>query len=168
MRIRDLISKRTDLSTFVVHLTRNSTTESARDRLEGIIRTRRIEARSAYGQALERVAGNAVDEASQRVVCFTETPLEHIHLLTSDIEDRHVTFGPYGIALTKRIARSRGTNPVWYVDITPGHQWLTNPLNSLIDAAIGSGNFSNSDIAKLAPFIEQMGTQQGNYRKEFW
>ena len=121
-----------------------------------------------YGQAREKVVGNLAAEASQRTVCFTETPLEHIHLLTSDIDGRQVTFGPYGIALTKRIARSRGTNPVWYVDITPGHEWLTNPLNGLIDAAIASGNFSNSDIAKLAPFIEQMGTRPGHYRKEFW
>ena len=57
---------------------------------------------------------------------------------------------------------------MWYVDITPGHEWLTNPLNNLIDFAIESGDFANSDIARLAPFIEQMGTQQGNYRKEFW
>ena len=76
-----------------------------------------------------QVTGDATAEASQRVVCFTETPLEHIHLLTSDIDGRQIKFEPYGIALTKPIARSSGTNPVWYVDITPGHDWLTNPLN---------------------------------------
>jgi Putative abortive phage resistance protein AbiGi, antitoxin len=168
MRIRDLISRRTDLSTFLVHLTREEGAESGRARLEGIIRTGRIEARSPYGQARTRVDGDAAAEASQRVACFTETPLEHVHLLTEDIDARQVRFAPYGIALTKQIARTRGVNPVWYVDITPGHNWLTNPLNALIDQGIAAGNFAGSDIAKITPFIEQMGTQPPNYRKEFW
>ena len=117
----------------------------------------RIEARSVYGQARTRVAGNAVNEASQRVVCFTETPLEHLLLLTQQIDNRNFHFEPYGIALTKRIARARGANPIWYVDITPGHQWLTEPLNNLINEAIEANNFPQSAIAQIAPFIEQMG-----------
>src|SRR6185295_7771954 len=168
MRIRDLISRRTDLGTFLVHLTREGGAEAGRVRLERIIRTGRIEARSAYGQARGRVDGDAAGEASQRVACFTETPLEHVHFLTEEIDTRQVRFAPYGIALTKQIARARGLNPVWYVDITPGHNWLTNPLNALIDRAIAAGNFASSNIAKITPFIEQMGTQPGSYRKEFW
>jgi hypothetical protein len=142
--------------------------DSARDRLAAIITSGRIEARSVYGQARNRVAGNAAAEASQRVVCFTETPLEHLFLLTQQIDDRQLQFAPYGIALTKRIARVRGVNPVWYVDITPGHGWLTTPLNNLIDEALAGPNFPQSNIARIAPFIEQMGTQDGSYRKEFW
>lgn len=168
MRIRDLISRRTDLGTFLVHLTRTEGAETGRARLERIIRTGRIEARSAYGQARGRVDGDSAGEASQRVACFTETPLEHVHLLTEEIDARQVRFAPYGIALTKQIARARGLNPVWYVDITPGHNWLTNPLNALIDQAIAAGIFASSNIAKITPFIEQMGTQPGSYRKEFW
>jgi hypothetical protein len=57
------------------------------------------------------------------------------------------------------------------VDITPGHDWLTNPLNALIEQATAAGNFAGSEIARIAPFVEQMGTQQGKYKKykkEFW
>jgi hypothetical protein len=84
-----------------------------------------------------------------------------------------VHFAPYGIAITKRIAREKGVNPVWYLDITPGHDWLTNSVNELIDEALATGSFEDTPIAKLAPFIEQMGTKTNRkgvleYRKEFW
>jgi hypothetical protein len=130
-----------------------------------------IEARSPYGQALKAVEGDAAAEASQRVVCFTETPLEHLYLLTQPIEGRQLQFSPYGIAFTKRTARDAGVNPVWYLDITPGHEWLTNPLNRMIAVAVAAGDFADSDVAQIAPYIEQMGTgigPAGPYTKEFW
>ena len=36
--------------------------------------------------------------------------------------------GPYGMAITKQTARTCGVNPVRYLDITPGRDWLTSPL----------------------------------------
>jgi hypothetical protein len=81
---------------------------------------------------------------------------------------------PYGIAITKRQGRKKGVNPIWYVDITPGHDWLTNSLNTLIQAAINDADteFAESPIARISPFIEQMGrgpgAMGGGYRKEFW
>jgi hypothetical protein len=38
---------------------------------------------------------------------------------------------------------------VWYVDITPGHDWLTNRLNALIAEAVAGGAFTASHIARL-------------------
>ena len=86
MEINQLLSRRSDLSTFVVHLTRAEGDESGSDRLRSILGSRLIEARSAYGQARLKVASDADAEASQKVVCFTETPLEHLYLLTQTIE----------------------------------------------------------------------------------
>lgn len=167
--IAALLARRSDLSTFLVHLTRSTGNQSAKDRLLSIIESRAIEARTVYGQAAQALsASRDTDSSSQKVVCFTEVPLEHINLLTEEIDGRDLTFAPYGIAVTKQIARRRGVNPVWYIDITPRHDWLTVPLNNLIDAAIASGTFPTSDIARIAPFIEQMGTRAGFYRKEFW
>jgi hypothetical protein len=76
------------------------------------------------------------------------------------------------------MARDAGINPVWYTDITPGHDWLMNSVNQLIDSALdhlqqlrAGGDavttFGQYAIAKLTPFIEQMGSGP-NYRKEFW
>jgi hypothetical protein len=72
----------------------------------------------------------------------------------------------------QKVGRRLGINPVWYVDITPGRDWLMNPINQLIEEGIAAGGFDGRPIARLAPFIEQMGTgtnAQGQpYRKEFW
>lgn len=175
MRITELLVRRTDLSTFLVHLTRASdaggVVRSAKENLLSIIAGNQIEARSPYGAAVRSLQGARLPTDSQRCVCFTETPLEHVNLLAEDIENRTFRFEPYGIAITRKQGRTRGVNPVWYLDITPGHDWLTQPFNRLIDSAIATGTFPGSDISLLAPFIEQMGTGLGNppaFRKEFW
>lgn len=171
--IGELVARRTDLSTFLVHLTRDLEGAPARQNLEAIIRARAIEARSPMGSAVARLRARSREDLlpTQKVVSFTETPLEHTNLLVEDIANRDYRFRPYGIALPKKLGRSLGINPVWYLDITPGHDWLTVPLDSLVDAAIDAGNWAASDVAKLAPFIEQMGTGfgvGGSYTKEFW
>jgi hypothetical protein len=58
------------------------------------------------------------DFKTHHCVCFTETPPEHLHLLLREIEDmkRDCHFGPYGIAVTKLVARRTGINPAWYID----------------------------------------------------
>lgn len=170
MDVREIIARRTDLGTFLVHLTRGPTARDARANLESILRSLRIEARTPFGPAVARLQEARLPTASQQCVCFTETPLEHAHLLLADIDGRAIRFQPYGIAIPKKIGRSWGINPVWYQDITPGHDWLTQPTNGLINEAIGSGAFPESHIEMLAPFIEQMGTQirPPPYRKEFW
>lgn len=47
-----------------------------------------------------------------------------------------------------------------------------NSVNRLIEKEANRGKFKDSEIAKLCPFIEQMGTGQRQdgfgYRKEFW
>lgn len=48
MDIRDIVARRTDLGTFLVHLTRG---DAPRENLQ-ILTTRRIEARNPFGQAL--------------------------------------------------------------------------------------------------------------------
>jgi hypothetical protein len=176
MKIKDAIARRSDLSTFVVHLTRDFSDSIAKNNLEAIIKKRRIEARSIFGHAKQKLEKQSVLSKSQKAVCFTETPLEYIYLLCQSIEDREIQYEPYGIAFTKKVARDCGINPVWYVDISPsGHDWLAEPINILISKALEGRNneekmesFEKSEIAKITPFVEQMGTKRGGYRKEFW
>lgn len=174
MKITELLARRTDLSTFLVHLTRATPEASAKGNLLSIIRDDRIRAKSPFGMAGKKLEDAGLPTLSQRCVCFTETPLEYVGLLAEEIENRTFHFEPYGIAVTRRQGRRRAVNPVWYLDITPGYDWLTNPVNELIDEAIGSGSFDESQAARLAPFIEQMGSWPGAapgdrpYRKEFW
>ena len=175
MEIDQLLARRTDLSTFLVHLTRSDETASAKDRLKGILNEQKIFARSAFGMATAELQKRQLPEDHQRAVCFTETPLQNVNLLTEKIAGRDCQFEPYGIAIARKQARKSGANPVWYLDITPGHDWLTNPVNALVNEAIEKGDFHNQPIAKLTPFLEQMGSRpNGNdpwdrgYKKEFW
>ena len=163
--IKDVLARRSDLSTFVVHLTRDANGQSAKDCLESIVRSWKIEAKNAYGSAAKKLTDKNLNIESQKCICFTETPLEYLYLLIGEIAGRKCDFGPFGVAVTKRLARKGGANPVWYVDITSGHSWLMNPINELIDQSLGT--FDKSSISKITPFIEQMGTGNG-YRKEFW
>ena len=173
MKIESLLARRTDLSTFLVHLTRTTESTSAKERLKAILSERELKAVSPFGPAVSRLREAKLSTKSQNCVCFTETPLEYVALLTEDIEDRQCTFESYGIGITKKQARRLGVNPIWYLDITPGHDWLTRPVNELIDDALKTGEFDGTPIASLAPFIEQMGsggsaTGPNGYRKEFW
>lgn len=124
MELQHILARRTDLSTFLVHLTRDVSTANAREAFEGILQSGRIEARSVFGAAKVRLEKSDLRPESQKTVCFTETPLEFTHLLLEEIPNRGCQFKPYGIAVTKRIGRQKGVNPVWYVDISPGHDWI--------------------------------------------
>lgn len=173
MKIEELLAKRSDLSTFLVHLTRTQHGQSAKDRLKEIIKRCEIALGMPMGQAVSLLRKKQLGTDSQKCVCFTETPLEHVKFMLGRIEGRQCQFEPYGVAITKRHGRKSGVNPIWYVDITPGHDWLTEPLNKLIEEALQSQiPFEKCAISKITPFIEQMGSGQddtgGGYRKEFW
>jgi hypothetical protein len=177
--IREILHRRTDLSTFVVHLTRRrDATYGPQDALVDIARSGRLEARTPLGWAKTQDDPNDVAKQSQRVVCFSETPLEHINLMVGSIQGRAIAMEAYGLALPKLKARKLGINPVWYVDMTTGrgdsHDWrLARSLDWLRDrmvesAAADDQNFHDSIPARIFPFIEQMGTWPGRGPKEFW
>lgn len=167
--IEDMLHRRNDLSTFLVHFTKASPDSSGLDALRSIVTQRRIEARTAYGMARLHSSKTVVD--SQKVVCFTETPLEHSWTMTRELAERRATkFAPYGLAFTKTYARREACNPVWYINQTRGFAWPSTALNAAIAAE--TRPYSNpSSIFRIAPFIEQMGDwSQGDTinRKEFW
>ena len=175
--IEELLHRRTDLSTFVVHFTRDGIGGSARQNLEAILSSLTIEARTVYGMA-KSLADIPAVAATQRAVCFTETPLEHAWMMCQEIDNRQVKFNGYGLAFTRTFARKRGANPVWYLDITQGHDWLTTPVNDLLKQAVrdatppgapgpATAELLASPVLRLTPFIEQMGSPSG-VRKEFW
>ena len=177
--IRTILHRRTDLSTFVVHLTRlRDAGYSAQDALVDIARAGRLEARTPLGWAKLQDDPSDLSKQSQRVVCFSETPLEHINLMIGTINGRTIAMEPYGVALPKLKARKLGINPIWYIDMTTGrgdsHQWeLSRALDWLRDRMIEAAdadnrNFHETTPAKLFPFIEQMGTWPAAAPKEFW
>ena len=171
MDLKEILNRRTDLSTFLVHLTREYNNRSARQNLERIIEAGVIRARNVYGMLASR-QDELPEEAAQaqQVVCFSETPLEYTYLMVQEIQNRQFHFGPYGIAIPKMMGRTKAVNPVWYLDMTPGHDWLTVNVDRLVERYIDE-DCEDSDLAAIFPFMEQMGTWPGNAgpnRKEFW
>ncbi|BCY11129.1 hypothetical protein [Actinoplanes sp. L3-i22] len=176
--ITQLLHRRTDLSTFLVHLTRSYGGSTARANLLSILKSLRIEARSKFGPA--GGLGN-LDPDSQKAVCFTETPLEHTWTILEELENprRQVELDAYGLVITKTTARRAGCNPVWYTDMTPGtgRDWLVKSVNDLIEQArevatsdegvFDAAAFAQNPIFKLTPFFEQMGKPR-DILKEFW
>ncbi|HCT80682.1 MAG TPA: hypothetical protein DGG94_05165 [Micromonosporaceae bacterium] len=178
--INDRLSRRPDLSTFLVHLTRDFGSTTARDNLLSILVGEEVEARAALGMATELAGRNPAVVETQKVVCLSETPLEHVWSLCGPIDGRQVSMSSYGLALPKLWARSQGCNPVEYLDITPGHTWLTNSVNMLVKLAEKQGAFvldgdenvvavplEDAPVLALTPFFEQMGPTRTS-RKEFW
>ena len=181
--IKELLHRRTDLSTFVIHWSRDTDDGiTALENLKGILHSGHLEARTAMGAATytlramrdEGTLGKeALEQAlrTQRVVCFTEAPLEQAWSLVCNIEGRANRLEPYGLAFTKMQARKLGVNPVWYLDMTPGHDWLTKDVEALVKRAASKGSFGEDPLSKLTPFMEGMGKWSIGPRtskKEFW
>jgi hypothetical protein len=148
VNIQDVLNRRTDLSTFVVHLTRDEQVQPndngppvfypADQKLRSIIRERRLIAATPMGLGWDQDDPADPTRQTQRAVSFSETPLEHIYALVADIDGRQIKLEPYGLVLTKIVARREGVNPVWYVD---------DPLRSRLadDADPGSQGLRGRD-----------------------
>lgn len=179
-RIEDLLHRRNDLSTFLVHLTRTSDDANGRQHLLSIVEESTIRARSPFGPAAHLEEHLAGSSSTQKVVCFTETPLEHAWMMLQDIEGRQVHFEPYGLAITKTTARKAHFNPVWYSDISTrgGRDWPMAAVNQMIADATARATDAGGDMAvevlrtepifRLTPFYEQMGPMRNGWHKEFW
>jgi len=135
-----LLTKRGDLSQFLVHLTRtgkykqwhdiyglskdNFLILNAKQSLETILRNTQIEARSPFGYFNYKVpySGAILNSASKvqrawlRSVCFTETPVDFVSLQFQEIYGRQLQFEPYGLAFFEESVRLKGGNPVFYFD----------------------------------------------------
>lgn len=169
--------QRPDLSPYLVHLTRDlSDGSSARDNLVSILNDRCIEARNPHGLAVPHLPHIGIDDPQflecQRVVCFSETPLEHLSGLVDPGIWRKYHFRGYGLAFEKQQLVDRGANPVWYLNGFRGNgfRWLSKSVNALIDDQLRDENsnlapnrFEESEIARLTPYIEVMGEWPTGY-----
>lgn len=161
--IETLLRERKDLSNFITHFTRVVNGRTARDNLLSILTEGCLRAGSEQGMA----SGQGFP--GQRVVCFTEAPMEVAWTMVQNTRGRRIQLQPYGVVFNKRWARSQGANPVWYIDATPsGHDWLTNHVNAMINGAL-AGEKTATGILRLAPFFEPMGDWRalGGTQREF-
>ncbi len=140
---QEVLDLRGDLSPYLIHLTRGGgctlkadahpglTTDqtlqlNARNSLIEIINQKVILARSAFSYFNRKVPlhwngrqvsnhGSLVNREWLLAVCFTETPVDHIHVQCQRILGRKLPFEPYGLAFFEESVRPRG-NPLFYFD----------------------------------------------------
>lgn len=115
--IKDVLAFRSDISQFLVHLTKNSDGLAAKDRLKDMLNT-----------GILRQSGNPVADSRWRLpfthtlfteltsaICFTETPLSQIHCLLN-IAKRQVNLEPYGLVFMKDRLQGMHISPVHYIN----------------------------------------------------
>ncbi len=180
-----LLQMRGDLSPFLIHLTRTGSVRINKDiypmaktdrlmldaklSLESIIKDKMIKARSPYGYFNFKVnikradgsftnPGSLVDRKWLVSVCFTETPVDHVHLQCQEIVGRQLHFQPYGLAFFEDSVRRNGGNPVFYVDT------LNQDIRTAWDQIPTLPNCSN--FKGIMPLVEGFGPPLYTYQKQ--
>lgn len=163
---QQILAQRGDLSPFLIHLTRDGifktdptqttrATVNARISLEAILQQSKIRARSALGYFNYKVAWNGRNQNSQvqrhwlYSCCFTETPLKDVSIQFQPIQGRQCHFQPYGLAFFEETVRSRGGNPVLYIETRNQAMRLAFDEMALAPNCI--------DFKGVMPFIEGFG-----------
>lgn len=133
-RIEDVLGQRTDISRFLVHLTKDCNGKTAKRSLVSILQERKIASFDHYCLFSPKLRQYDVSIQKRfNVVCFTETPLDKIHLLL-DISGRKTELRPYGIVFLKDLIAEKNGNPVFYV--YEGNRLLKRFLDSEFDQYI--------------------------------
>jgi hypothetical protein len=151
---QEFFDRKRDFSPFLVHLTKDETDNAdnnivitpAKDILEIILSQRALKAFNCYclfNTDLEKPESNSFRD-SFKVVCFTETPIDQIHILLSEVQGKKFKPKPYGLVFKKDYIRMQEGNPVFYV-----YTNLFDSLWSLYNDA-KNRNFSLKDNKVLA------------------
>lgn len=125
-----IYDKRSDLSTFLVHLTRDHEDgTTAQQAFKRILQNKPfcLEAKSPVGLFCRHAhdPANFIDEERRstfeellKVVCFTETPLDQIkHFIEVPLENEQfqIKYSEYGFVFSREFIQRNGGNPCHYI-----------------------------------------------------
>lgn len=117
MNIEQVLSKRGDISKYLIHLTRDTRDgNSAKENLLSILQNEIINARNhhcLFTPVLEKE--NLDIQKKFYTTCFTETPLDKISYLI-DIEGRKKNLSSFGVVFLKERIIKHGGNPCFYTN----------------------------------------------------
>jgi hypothetical protein len=125
---------RSDISKFLVHLTRNCNGVDARTNLINILKSKILEARNhhcLFSPKIRRMQFTPKLKNSFKTVCFTETPLDQIHKLAIEDFPRQIKLRPYGLVFWRDEMIDKGANPAIYLngDGTSLRNYLINEFD---------------------------------------
>jgi hypothetical protein len=154
--IEDIFHFRSDISPFLVHLTRSISNEiTAKNALKTIIEGKSIKCgkKPASDARLGTDTRNLNDTDKLKyfcAICFTETPLNEIHCLF-DIAYRQVNLEPYGLVFLKDKLKGKGVSPVLYLNNEQNDKLgIIQALSSLIAS-------HPSEASEILPLISSFG-----------
>lgn len=111
--------KRSDISRFLVHLTRKTKGVGAEDNLLNMLKTKKIEARNhhcLFSPKINKMTLTPKLKSSFKTVCFTETPLDQIDKLAAEDFPRKIRLQSYGLAFWRDNMIESGANPAIYLN----------------------------------------------------
>lgn len=148
MDILELLNRRNDISTFVIHLCRDLENQPANQRLRNILSSNPPVIRAFSNSGL--YAGD--QNLNTRAVCFSETPLEHIYTMVAEIDNRRCEYRKYGLIFSKEFLREKGVSPIWYINhLTAGGSPIRTALDNLKQSLTPQQTLYFQEIA---PFLE--------------
>jgi hypothetical protein len=148
---------REDISRFVVHLTRNDRTDfengsTAAQNFRLILKERAV--RPFRPHCLH---GKQVPEQHRKklaVACFSEVPLNQIHLLIREIVGRQIKLEPYGMVFSRRFLIEQGAQPAIYINSYNANLKVRRAVDALFQHCVET-DFGSPMVA-LLPFLNAM------------
>ncbi|HLP91163.1 MAG TPA: hypothetical protein VK184_21615 [Nostocaceae cyanobacterium] len=152
---------REDISQFVIHLTRNDQDDyedgnTAKNNFQCIMRDRKIIAvrpHCLFNKRLNTLSTE--DKQKLNVACFTEVPLDQLHLLVREIPGREIKFEPYGFVFSKEFIIESGGQPAIYINSYNRTLYLREAVDEIFKISHKNGRFV-SKIWRILPFINAM------------
>jgi hypothetical protein len=156
------LTGRDDVSRFMVHLTRDDRADfkdggRPRRNLLDILKSREIIASNAhcfYNNRLKALDKKTAEKFS--VACFTETPLNQLHLLVQRIPNRQIKLKSYRIVFTREFIVRAGGQPALYINGYGDNKFLHQCARTLYDNAFDEHGDLISPNWRILPFINAM------------
>ena len=171
--IDDILHFRSDISPFLVHLTRGYNGNTASENLESIIKDKELRP-GEHDISDARLVGkdyyNMTSEAKQRFfgsVCLTETPLDEIHCFL-EIGGRNFNLQPYGLVFLRKPLQERGVSPVIYLNNELNNQRpVVHALFQMIDNNPESAQLLLPLVSSFGKRIATQGTVDFIWEREW-
>lgn len=154
-------AKREDLSRFIVHLTRDDRKDfprggaTARSNFITIYEEKAIRPFQAHCLHMHKLKTlpSKIREAFD-VVCFSEVPLNQVHLLTQPILGRRIELQPYGFVFRKTFLIEKGAQPALYINGYGENTALHEAVDAILERAI-KDDFKKP-MWRILPFVNAM------------
>jgi hypothetical protein len=150
------VANREDISHFAVHLTRKTSPDhSAKSNFVDIWNGRKIKAGGIHCLHKKGISGFSNEKQKLfKVSCFTEIPLNQLHLLVGEILGRRIELEPYGFVFSKELLIEKGAQPAIYINNYGENTFLRKSVDRLYD--IAKPNVGNGLLWRMLPFINVM------------